>query len=87
MPQADQFLLFTGPLERAGLLYMVSGSVASMAYGEPRLTNDTDIVLLIRRMLAVSGDSIDMSFLHQWISILGVASEWSEVAGQPGPVV
>lgn len=192
MPQADLFLLFTGPLERAGLLYMVSGSVASMAYGEPRLTNDTDIVLLvkpteagvinrlfpldqfyappeavilielrrsrrghfnlihhatghkadiylvgtdplhawglehrrrielgpdaalwvappeyvilrkleyykegrsekhkqdIRGMLAVSGDSLDMSFLHQWITTLGVASEWSEVAGQPGPVV
>jgi hypothetical protein len=35
MPQADLFLLFTEPLERAGLSYMVSGSVASMAYGEP----------------------------------------------------
>lgn len=35
MPQADLFLLFTEPLERAGLSYMVSGPVASMAYGEP----------------------------------------------------
>jgi hypothetical protein len=48
MPQSDLFLLFTEPLERAGLSYMVSGSVASMVYGEPRLTNDTDIVVLVK---------------------------------------
>jgi hypothetical protein len=45
MQQADLFLLFTAPLDRATLTYMVTGSVASMAYGEPRLTNDIDIVI------------------------------------------
>jgi hypothetical protein len=45
MQQVDLFLLFTGPLDTAGLDYMVSGSVASMVYGEPRLTNDIDIIL------------------------------------------
>jgi hypothetical protein len=45
MHQLDLFLLFTQPLDHAGLQYMVSGSVASMIYGEPRLTNDIDIVL------------------------------------------
>jgi hypothetical protein len=45
MRQADLFLLFTAPLETAGVEYMVSGSVASMIYGEPRLTNDIDIIL------------------------------------------
>lgn len=45
MQQADLFLLFTSPMESIGLAYMVSGSVASMVYGEPRLTNDIDIVL------------------------------------------
>ena len=29
---------------RLGVPYLVTGSVASMAYGEPRLTNDIDIV-------------------------------------------
>jgi hypothetical protein len=37
--------LFVQPLESLGILYMVTGSVASMAFGEPRLTNDVDIVV------------------------------------------
>lgn len=31
-------------LERLNIPYLVTGSVAAMAYGEPRLTNDIDIV-------------------------------------------
>jgi hypothetical protein len=31
-------------LERLGIPYLVTGSIATMAYGEPRLTNDIDIV-------------------------------------------
>lgn len=49
MPQADLFLLFTAPLDKAGIAYMVGGSVASMVYGEPRLTNDIDIVVDLDR--------------------------------------
>ena len=48
MPQTDLFLLFTEPLEAAGIDYMVSGSVAAIVYGEPRLTNDVDIILHLR---------------------------------------
>lgn len=33
--------------ERLKISYLVTGSVASMAYGEPRLTNDIDIVASI----------------------------------------
>ena len=40
----ELFLLFTGPLDEAGMTYMVTGSVAAMVYGEPRLTNDIDRV-------------------------------------------
>ena len=32
-------------LERQGIAYMVVGSFASMAYGEPRLTQDIDVVV------------------------------------------
>ncbi len=35
--------------ERLGIPYLVTGSVAAMAYGEPRLTNDVDIVAAIGR--------------------------------------
>lgn len=36
--------------ERLGIPYLVTGSVAAMAYGEPRLTNDIDIVAGIAEM-------------------------------------
>lgn len=51
MPTPDEpiepFLYFTTPLEEAGLKYMVTGSVASMFYGEVRMTNDIDMVLFL----------------------------------------
>lgn len=33
--------------EQLQITYLVTGSVAAMAYGEPRLTNDIDIVAAI----------------------------------------
>lgn len=47
MPETDLFTLFTRPLNEAGLAYFVTGSVASMIYGEPRLTIDVDIILTL----------------------------------------
>lgn len=41
----DLFGLFVRPLHRSGVRYMVSGSLASVFYGEPRLTLDVDIVV------------------------------------------
>jgi hypothetical protein len=42
-PELLQFAV--AALERLGLPYMIVGSVASGAYGEPRLTRDIDIVV------------------------------------------
>lgn len=39
--------LFVEPLEKYGFQYLVTGSVAAMAFGEPRLTNDIDLILEI----------------------------------------
>ncbi len=39
------FSIFTSALEGIGVEYMVTGSVAAMIYGEPRMTNDVDLVL------------------------------------------
>lgn len=44
VPDSDLIDLFVLPLNRAGLLYMVTGSVASMLYAEPRFTADVDVV-------------------------------------------
>lgn len=46
-PSTDLFQLFTAPLNTLGLRYLVSGSVASILYGEPRVTHDIDIVLAL----------------------------------------
>lgn len=51
MPETDGnvFLVFVRRLNEIGVRYVVSGSVASVAYGESRLTNDVDIVVEILR--------------------------------------
>ena len=41
------FLVFTKPLETAGIRYMATGSVASMLYGIPRFTHDLDLVIVL----------------------------------------
>lgn len=37
--------IFTQPLEKNKIDYLVTGSVASLIYGEPRLTHDVDLIL------------------------------------------
>jgi hypothetical protein len=46
------------PLHETGIAYMVTGAVAAVAYGEPRMTNDVDVVVRLeggdaQRLLAV----------------------------------
>jgi hypothetical protein len=41
MPEPELSLLFVRPLNQIGARYIICGSVASILYGEPRLTNDT----------------------------------------------
>lgn len=44
--EADELLRFAAEVcDRLGLVYLVTGSTASIAYGEPRFTNDIDIVI------------------------------------------
>jgi hypothetical protein len=47
MPEAELFLLFVRPFNRAGIRYVIGGSVAAIFYGEPRLTNDVDMVVFL----------------------------------------
>jgi hypothetical protein len=47
MPEADLFLLFVRPLNRGSIRYAVTGSVAAIFYGEPRLTHDVDFVVFL----------------------------------------
>ncbi len=44
MEQHELLLFVVKCLEKLNIPYLVTGSIAAMAYGEPRLTNDIDIV-------------------------------------------
>jgi hypothetical protein len=48
MPAPSPVAPFIEPLERLGLPYCITGSVAASVYGEPRLTADIDVVLLLK---------------------------------------
>jgi hypothetical protein len=45
MEQSDLLRHVVSVLERLGISYFVTGSTASIAYGEPRFTNDLDVVV------------------------------------------
>lgn len=45
MPAPDELSLFAGPLESIGAPYMITGATAAILYGQPRVTNDLDVVL------------------------------------------
>jgi hypothetical protein len=45
MTPPDLHRIILSPLQLTGAVYMVTGGVAAIAYGEPRLTNDVDIVI------------------------------------------
>ncbi|MDB6030210.1 MAG: hypothetical protein JWM16_548 [Verrucomicrobiales bacterium] len=47
MLEANLFLLFARPLNRAGIRYAMTGSIAAIFYGEPRLTHDVDFVVFL----------------------------------------
>ncbi len=44
----DLYRVLLRPLHHTGIEYMVTGAVAAIAYGEPRMTNDVDVVLRLR---------------------------------------
>jgi len=48
MPEPDLIELFAQPLNQANIRYLVTGSVAAMLYGEPRVTHDIDMVVFLR---------------------------------------
>jgi len=47
MPEANLFLMFTQRLNSLGVAYMISGSVAVIIYGSPRLTHDVDLIVVL----------------------------------------
>lgn len=44
----DLLSRFAAPLTRLGLPYMITGGAAAIVYGDPRLTNDLDVVVAMQ---------------------------------------
>jgi hypothetical protein len=49
MSAPDPFALLIAPLNASGVPYMVTGAHAAAMFGEPRFTNDLDVVMRIGR--------------------------------------
>lgn len=49
MDQDELLALVAGILERLEIPYLVTGSIATVLYGEPRFTNDLDVVVQLDR--------------------------------------
>ncbi len=45
MQEHELFYIFVDRLEKLNIRYMITGSVASMLYGEPRMTHDIDLII------------------------------------------
>ena len=48
MEPSDLLTLLTKKLDELGIAYLVTGSMATIAYGEPRFTIDIDVVISLR---------------------------------------
>ena len=76
-------------LEEAGIDYMVVGSVASILYGEPRMTRDMDIVVELKSGASRKLKSFfreeeyylppDEAYLNHWISDLQLEKQWKKI--------
>lgn len=49
MPGPDLVSIFIAKLNKLGIKYIITGSVASIIYGEPRLTHDVDLVIELNK--------------------------------------
>jgi hypothetical protein len=47
MPAPDEISLFAERLNAIGAAYMITGATAAIIYGQPRTTNDLDVVLAL----------------------------------------
>ena len=74
MHELDQFLLFTQKFSELGIPFMVTGSVATILYGEPRLTHDIDIVLYIREFNAKAFNEKIEDFFVKFLSAILIRS-------------
>ncbi len=97
MPAPDELSLFVARLEAIGAPYMVTGATAAILYGQPRVTNDLDVVLRkleyyregrstkhpadIRTIVEITG--VDEALMTPWLARMGLNALWQEISAAP----
>jgi hypothetical protein len=78
MHAPDEIALFAGRLNSIGAEYMITGATAAILYGQPRLTNDLDVVmaLLDQHVAGLTSAFPDSEFY--------VAELWDDVRSRSG---
>jgi hypothetical protein len=74
----DVALRVAAAVESVGGTYFIGGSLASSIQGEPRATNDVDIVLelplgTVTAYVAALGPELDQRYVDRWAKELDVA--------------
>jgi hypothetical protein len=73
-------------LERAGIAYMLTGSVAMNYYAQPRMTRDIDLVVALDPSDAARIRNTfepDFDYLRGWAQPLGVTALLEECLHEP----
>lgn len=81
MEQTDLYLLFTGPLDAGGIRYMATGSVASMVYGVPRLTEALATLLrnpALRTQMGQAAKQVRDRIYAQWQETIATVTDKTE---------
>jgi len=72
LDQVDLLRHLVAVLERLDVPYMLVGSLASAAYGEPRMTQDIDVVV-------DPGEQQVGSYVTRWADAMGLADIWKAI--------
>lgn len=80
--ELDVLLSVTARLQAAGIVYMVTGSMAANFYATPRMTRDIDLVVElsdadIDRVVGLF--HLDRVYLGHWADRLGLTALYREV--------
>ncbi len=77
-------------MDALGIAYMIAGSQASIYYGEPRFTQDIDVVADIHvshvpGLLARFPAGVDRTYVAEWAARLGLGTIWESLQRQAPP--
>jgi len=73
MPAPSRLAPFLEPLERLRFPYCITGSVAASVYGEPRLTADIDVVLVLKVEIIACSLRLNASTFDDASPLRGIA--------------